>query len=436
MDYAACLNYIETFQKKKAPRENGRHLQVMEALLQRFGIDHRAFDIVQITGSCGKGSTAAFVSSVLREAGIAHGLFTGPHLSRYEERFAVDGKMISPDELAAVVSEIAETTSEADMRDAGHKHLMTLIAFLWFKKKGVRLIVYENGAGGASDPSNIFKPLVACLTEITLDHTKLLGDTIEAITSDKSAIIKPETKWAVCGMRNKSARRYMQTLEARSKACFLFIDRDYAVASGPSGLTYTGGGIALRGLRLGLKGHHQQQNAANALRIIECLREAGFAISERDMVRGLARVDFPGRMEERQWEGVPVILDGAHNPLELKALKESLHAAGFHPAVVLTSFVSGKNPADMLEALALPAAHYAVVPSPFAARRVPRTEVEAAFRTCGLSYTYYEELADAWTDALRRIKSGEGLLVTGSLYLVGAVRARFFAERREKVASR
>jgi dihydrofolate synthase / folylpolyglutamate synthase len=429
MDYQSCLEFLSQFHTKESPHENNRHLHVMEELFQVFQVDHSQMNIIQITGSCGKGSTAAFLSSILNASQISHGLFTGPHLICYEERFVIDNQMITQDEFTEIIEEIIEKTSEFDMQDVGHKHLMTLIAMLWFSRKEVPLVIFENGAGGASDPSNVFNPMIACLTEITLDHTHLLGETIEAITKDKAAIFKDSVKVPVCGMMNDVARKYLLDLESHFNRTFNFIYRDYDISLTCEGLTYKSALNVLTHLELGLSGEHQWQNAANALRMAEGLVELGYTINRGALINGLKQTILPGRFETFEEDDIKLILDGAHNPLELKALSRSLYKKRMDPQVILVSFASKKNVEEMLLALNKKNANYVIAPSPFIARQQARDAVEKVFKKLNLTYSYCDNVEDALTTARRRVTNGT-ILVTGSLYLVGRVRELLLKRKR------
>ncbi len=200
----------------------------MNELLELCSIHLEDFDFVQIAGSCGKGSTAHFISSMLHENEIPHGLFTGPHLQYYEERFRINHEQISREEFARIVLDIAgKLKSFPRFQEVGHMHMMILIALSFFKNHHIRLVIFENGVGGATDPSNVFSPLVAVLTEITLDHCHLLGNSIAEITQDKLEVIKKSTQYVVCGMENPEARELLYTKEKASNSSFVFYERDY-----------------------------------------------------------------------------------------------------------------------------------------------------------------------------------------------------------------
>nr|WP_239541019.1 Mur ligase family protein [Pullulanibacillus pueri] len=394
----------------------------MEHLLQLFNIDLEQFKIIQITGSCGKGSTAAFMASILKEAQISYGLFTGPHLIDYEERFVINGERMESDDFQRIVLRIKNTLGPRDLQDVGHMHLMILIALLWFLEHQIGLIVFENGAGGASDPSNVFKPMIACLTEITLDHMHLLGDTIEAITRDKAAIIKRETAAVICGMFNETARQELFTLERELSRQFAFIGRDFHCVEREEGFTYKSSHWQFDSLTPSLLGDHQYQNAANAIRVMEALSTLGFNVSEEAIIRGIRRTVWPGRLEKFSRRECAVYLDGAHNPFELKTLSHNLKTRSILPQLIMVSFASRKNIVAMLRALHFPQARYIVVPSPFVERRQSKEAVEAAFHEVNLDYIYAEGVAEAMGVVDSRLRPEETLLVTGSLYLVGEMR--------------
>ncbi|GGE44968.1 bifunctional folylpolyglutamate synthase/dihydrofolate synthase [Pullulanibacillus camelliae] len=421
MNHQECLQYLEAFYTRKTPRD-GRHLLVMERLLRRFAIYHHHFIFVQIAGSCGKGSTAAFISSMLTQAGLKHGLFTGPHLADYEERFAITGHNISRQEFIQVVDRIKRTLTQDDLQAVGHMHMMILIALLWFKEKGIKLVVFENGVGGAADPSNLFNPLVACLTEITLDHMHLLGDTIEAITIDKAAIVKPQTQAVICGMRHPIAREIMGKLERELEKSFTFFERDYDYQASEGAMNFKSKTIEAKQLMPSLPGQHQYQNASNAISVIEALRALGYNIPNSAMRCGVAQAKWPGRLERLSFGNGAVILDGAHNPFELATLHDSLICLNCEPSIIVISFASRKNSLEMLKALHFPQALYLVAPSPFLERRQSQQVVEAAFQQLGLNYKYDASLGKLLEWARASLKASEVLLVTGSLYLVGAVR--------------
>ena len=254
---------------------------------------------MQIAGSCGKGSTTFLLSSMLHENGFVHGVFTGPHLSKYEERFRMNDEQISEEEFSQIVLDIADRLrSYPRFQEIGHMHVMVLIALFFFKNHHIRLVIFENGVGGASDPSNVFNPIVAVLTEITLDHCHLLGSTIEEITEDKLHIVKNETQLVVCGMTNPAARAIAEAKEKEANQPFVFYGRDYHCGNVRTSVQsnqfdYKGIESNLNQLSLHLLGEHQVQNTANALAALECLAKLGYGFDEGKVRKAIESMSHP-----------------------------------------------------------------------------------------------------------------------------------------------
>lgn len=429
-DYVSALEFLNQFYERTINRKNKHHLELMSELLEQCSITLDDFDFVQIAGSCGKGSTAHFISSILRENNIKHGLFTGPHLEHYEERFQVNGQQISASEFAQIVMDIAEKLSDYPrFHEVGHMHIMILIALSYFKNHQIQLVIFENGVGGKSDPSNIFQPMIAVLTEITLDHCHLLGHSIEAITKDKLQIIKEGTSSVVCGMQNTEAREVLFNKEKNTAAFFFFYERDYGAQKITAGLQhnrfdYKGVKQTIRDIVLPLAGDHQIQNAANALATIECLAKKGVPFSAEKIRKGLERVFIPCRMEHVHHNGISFLFDGAHNSLELKTLKKNLQRLQVKVSNMIMTVSSNKDIQDMVQAIYLEGAEIYLVPNPFMERRVSFAEITSYLDTLNaVSYRTFPTIEAALNTLYEEAGKEEHVtLVTGSLYLVGRIK--------------
>ncbi|WP_047152319.1 bifunctional folylpolyglutamate synthase/dihydrofolate synthase [Aneurinibacillus tyrosinisolvens] len=427
MSYEQCLDYLTQFNTRVTDRRNGAHLKTMRELLALFGLDTAGYQIIQITGSCGKGSTAHFLSSMLAAHGIHHGLFTGPHLDTYEERFAYNGETIPASLFISFIEEIKarlETEYDAE-KSVGHMHVMVLIALMFFQKKGAGLLVFENGVGGESDPSNVFDPFISVITEITIDHSHLLGNTIREIVRNKAAIIKKSTAYAVCGMTEPQARIELQHAEnERISTRFLYWNREYEstireVTKAGSRFDYKGFSLSLDGVKINMPGRHQVQNASTALCVMEILRREGFGVEEEAVRKGLSSMRFSGRMEWREVGGRKILLDGAHNPLQLQALANYVKESGIERKRILVSFTSNRDMEETARLLAEMNAPFYAAPSPFKERRVGREDVERNFHKYGVGCTYCDTVEEAFRQAMSGLQEDEVLIVTGSLYLVG-----------------
>lgn len=429
-----AIAFLSQFNGRITRRDNGFHHTVMRELLALFAIDINQFDFIQITGSCGKGSTAHLISAVLTYHSYDHGLFTGPHLNDYEERFVCNGQQINREEFVSIVMDIKEKLNHYhNENEVGHMHVMILTALIYFKKRGIKLIVFENGVGGKTDPSNIIDPLIAVITEITLDHSHLLGSTIEEIIIDKSCIIKESTKYAICGMNNVQARNYLLKIEAHDVATFIFINRDYGFLLRQAEETgsifhYKGAHLQLENQKLPLLGAHQVQNASNALAVIEALMNLGYKL-EIDMIqKALNNVQIACRMEMIEKSGVNFLFDGAHNTLELRTLKENINALGLKVSHIILSISSNKDIEKMLDSIDFDDAEYIITPHPFLERNSNRQIIEQTFQSLGKNqFVYFSDLKGVMEHIDRHSTDNEIVVVTGSLYLVGYVKEFLFS---------
>lgn len=428
--YESAIQFLSHFYNRTINRKEKHHVQLMNELLELCSIDLDDFEFVQIAGSCGKGSTAHFISSMLHENEIPHGLFTGPHLQYYEERFQVNQELVSREEFAQIVIELAgKLKSYPRFPEVGHMHMMILIALSFFKNHHIRLVIFENGVGGAADPSNVFNPALAVLTEITLDHCHLLGHSIPKITQDKLEIIKDSTQYVICGMINPEARALLVEKEKASHSNFVFYERDYfsnnECADQQKNLfDYDGIEVNLNQIHLPLIGKHQIQNAANALAAVECLAKRGFFIDWEKVRRGLEQVSISCRMEFVDYDGITFLFDGAHNSLELQTLKRNIRSLNLNVTKLILTVSSNKDIRDMMQSIDIEGAEMLLVPNPFIERRVSFAEITAHLSTLNhISYRTFDSIESSLQYLYQAGSSqNEITLVTGSLYLVGRIK--------------
>lgn len=428
--YEEAIGFLSTFYNRTINRKNKHHVHMMNELLEHCSISLEDFEFVQIAGSCGKGSTAFLLSSILHENGIEHGMFTGPHLSHYEERFRINDQQIHQDEFSQIVLEVAkQLSSYPRFQEVGHMHVLVLIALQFFKNHHIRLVIFENGVGGASDPSNVFSPAVAVITEITLDHCHLLGNSIEEITKDKLQIIKDTTQFVVCGMKNPAARTIAEEIEKSAKPSFMLYERNYHSANVRTSLTcnqfdYKGSGLILNQIHLPLIGEQQVQNAANVLAVIECLSNLGYVFTEEKVRKGIVNLYIPCRMEMVKHQGITFLFDGAHNSLELATLKKNIQTLHLNISKMILTVSSNKDIREMIQSIYLEGAEILIVPNPFIERRVSFTEITSYLDTFEhVNYSTFENIESSLQFLYQKADSVQGIvLVTGSLYLVGRIK--------------
>jgi len=336
-------------------------LERMRALLRRLGDPHERVRLVHVTGTKGKGSTAAMLAAILRAAGYRVGLFTSPHLTDVRERIQVDDVLVTEAELAARMTELAPAVAAMDadgFPPPTFFEIGTALGFLHFAYRRCDLAVIEVGLGGRFDSTNVCRPLVSVVTSVGLDHTAQLGHTVEAVAEQKAGIIKPNVP-VVSGVTEPGPRAVVRQTAADQTAPlwehgadFVY---DYRPASdgGPSEVMISTPRGSYGRTPLGLLGKHQAHNAALAVAAADRLRDAGVHVPPSAVAAGLAGVRWPGRVEVISRSPV-VILDTAHNVPSAAALVQTL--AESFPRVrrkaVVFAVSSDKPVADILRVLA------------------------------------------------------------------------------------
>lgn len=364
-------------------------LENIRRLLDALGNPHRQLACIHVAGTNGKGSVSAMLDSVGRAAGLRTGLYTSPHLVRFNERIQVSGQPITDDEVLAGLDVIREAIARSGCTPTFFE-ITTALGFLHFFTRRVDLAIMETGLGGRLDATNLITPLVSVITSIDLDHQKILGDSRAKIAREKAGIIKP-------GVPVVSIA---QTADVRE-----VIDEVAASLSSP--VTYTTEPIT--DLQIGLAGSHQQLNAAVAR---DALAVAKLGISSDAFKTGLKSVFWPGRFQAL---GDRLTIDGAHNLAASQRLVETWRECypGVSPTIVFGG-LRDKDLDQMLSALAPIAARFFLVPV-----KNPRAEDLANIRLpSGISGVVFPEVQEA-VEAAKKL--AEPILVTGSLFLVGEV---------------
>ncbi|MBM4394872.1 MAG: bifunctional folylpolyglutamate synthase/dihydrofolate synthase [Deltaproteobacteria bacterium] len=384
-------------------------------LLARLGHPERAFPSVLITGTNGKGSTAAFLAAILAAEGREVGLFTSPHLVDVRERVRIGGALLPADGFAACGEEVRAAGVRVTYFEA-----LTAIGFLAFARAGVDVAVVEVGMGGRLDSTNTIAPLVSVLTNVSMDHSHFLGDTLDAIAAEKVEVARRRRPFVTAvadGPFDRVVGPRLAALAARP----LRLGRDFRAGWGPDGtLSFTGRVAALTGLCPSLAGAFQADNAACALAAAEALREDGLGASDAAMRAGIAAASWPGRMQ-RLSTRPDVILDGCHNPGAADRLAETLLASPpARPLVLVHASRPDKDFRAVLGRLA-PLCD-AVVETSIPGLAEPAV-LAAACRDAapGVPVEAMPDLASAL--ARGRALAGEAgtVLIAGSLYLAGAV---------------
>lgn len=412
-----------------APRWQNRKpgLDRMAALLALLGDPQKQLRFVHITGTNGKGSTAAMLAAVLTAAGYSTGLFTSPHLRRYNERIRVDGREISDGELSALLEEVRPLLARLGEKPSQFE-LLTALGLLYFQRKGCDLAVLEVGMGGRLDPTNVIPvPEAAVITAVGLDHTAYLGTTVPQVAGEKAGIIKPGCE-VILSHQN---REVLDVVAARCADTGARL-----TVTAPEALTVTAHSLDgqrfsyrdRQDLRIALLGPYQTQNAAAALDAADALCRRGWTIPEEAIRRGLASACWPGRFEVLQ-RRPDLIVDGAHNPNGAAALADCLRTyLPNRPVTFVMGVMADKDSAGMLNLMA-PLARSFVTVTPDSSRALDAAALASDIRSrFGLTVRDAGTVEDGVALALADAGPEDAVCVFGSLYQVGTVRAMFGRE--------
>lgn len=418
-------------------------------LLAHLGDPHLAFPVVHVTGSAGKGSTATMVAAILRAAGLRTGLFTSPHLQTFIERVDVDGTLIPPDSFAETVLGLDPLVRKmhVEVLDGvgfGRPSLVE-VAFAagmkHFAGERCDAVVVEAGLGGRTDYSNVFdaKP-VSVITNVDYEHRERLGWSLRTIAAEKAAIIRGAGEFVVTAAARREAVDVIAARCAESGARLWRYGHDVrarVTSADASGSTFSirAPDMEVHGLRLPLAGAHQVTNAAVAIAAALAFGEAqGVAIDERSVREGLAAVWLPGRMELMQ-RSPRLLLDSAHNPLEARRLAEELRARWLDAGTrlhLVVGILADKDQASMVRSLATVADRVTVTQPPLGERTGdPQRMIRLFQQVLGPANVAFEPShMRALETAIGDAAANDLVCVTGSMFLVGAVRERWVPEQR------
>lgn len=423
MTSAEAISYIEnyTWSITRLGLERTREL------LCRLGDPQKELKFVHVAGSNGKGSTCAMLDAILRKAGYKVGLYISPYIQDFCERMQVDGENI-PGETLAAITERVRWAADAMEDHPSQFELVTAIAMEYFREERCDIVVLEVGMGGALDSTNaIDAPEVAVITNIGLEHTEYLGDTLEKIAATKAGIIKPgcacvcydgapevtDVVRAVCAQKNVPF-----TCAGRFPVKMLRQDLDGQVFS-RNGREY----------RLALLGPHQTSNAAVVLETVEALRGRGWHIPEEAVLAGLREVKWPARFEILSRKPL-FILDGGHNPQCAEALVDTVGALlPGRRIVFLTGVLADKDYPRIME-LMMPRAQEFVCLTPVSDRALPADALAEYLTQRGAKAQACADIPTGIRMALTAAGEDGAVIAFGSLYLAGAVRTAFSSARR------
>lgn len=423
MGYPGALAYLEslgTFGIQLG-------LKRIEALLAQLDHPERKFRSVHVAGTNGKGSTTAYLASIMTEAGIRTGMYISPHLHDYPERMKINGEEITPQQFADTIDAVrqaAELIQASGMESPTEFEVLTAAAFLWFAEQQAEIVVVEVGLGGLLDSTNVIAPMISLITNVTLDHMDRCGNTVEAIAEHKAGIIKQGIP-VITGATGGALTVIEQTAKIKGSACYIlghdfFVD-DFGYESGRQHFSLRIHSDKPEVYRSRILGRHQADNAALAIRACQLLAQKEPRLTQRAIAEGIGKAFWPARFEII--EGTPpVILDGAHNPDGIRVLRQTLNDLyPDRPMVFLFGVLADKDYIQMMRLLFQPIDSVVVVrPNSERAAQASRIAEEIT------EYVSAVQVADSIVAGLRQARLWAGpdgiVCVAGSLYMIGEAR--------------
>jgi dihydrofolate synthase/folylpolyglutamate synthase len=427
MDYREALDYLLSFADfERSGRFHDRpDVAPMRDLLRRLGDPHNGRLTIHVAGSKGKGSVAAMVESVLRSAGITTGLYTSPHLHSYCERITLNGEPIVEDDFAGLTARLRPVV-EAARAELGERRfvtfdLLTALGFLAFQQHGVQAQIVEVGLGGRVDSTNVFRaPDISVITPLSLEHTAVLGDTIERIAREKAAIIRPGSSVVLAPQPHSAAAAIITDAAATAGAPVVRVAERYRWRRLSHDLRGQGFLLSAPGgdlrVRLPLLGEHQMENAATALACVDTLRNEGFAIPDAAAIQGFAEVSWPCRMEVLS-ERPLVVADGAHNRDSARLFARSLSDYFARTrALLIVGASADKDVSGLAEELAPVADGVIAVPASHP-RAMPPERIAAAFANVGVHSDVANSVGEALDGAMAQVQEAGVICLVGSLFV-------------------
>ncbi len=435
MDYPGALRYLLSLGRElAAPTQAAAtkfNLDNITVLLERLVRPDRAYPTIHIAGTNGKGSTAAFIESILRQAGFRTGLNTSPHLERINERFRINGDEISDDLFAETFTRIhaviEELLAEGKLRvHPTYFECVTALAFEVFARERVEFGVIEVGLGGRLDATNIITPVVSVITRIDFDHENFLGHSLREIAGEKVGILKhgvpvvsapqfPEAQEILRARASELHSPLLETAQAfrvdqeqRQDGCIHATVTELA-----TGTVFS--------LAPQLPGRFQLQNALNAVAAARVLQAKDYAISEENIQRGIANARWPGRLEKLQSQP-GLYLDGAHNPSAARELAHFLEENFASRRIILIYGAMRDKAVDEVTGLLFPLAAEVIFTQPNNPRAISAAQLAQMAGHHAARFTVVDHAEAALDHALCNVGPNDAIFITGSLYLVGQLR--------------
>jgi len=435
MNYDEAVRYLLSLGRElAAPTQAAAakfNLENITVLLERLGRPDRAYPCVHIAGTNGKGSTAAFVEAILRDAGFRTGLNTSPHLERINERIRINGEEVSDEIFAETFTRIhaliEELLAEGKLRaHPTYFECVTALAFEVFARERVEFGVIEVGLGGRLDATNVITPVVSVITRIDFDHENFLGHSLPEIAVEKLGIVKhgvtvvsaPQLEEVQELVRARAKELHAPLVEVEEAFVTVSEHTERGCVSAAVKVVETGEELQIE---LRLPGRFQLQNALNAAAAARILQARGFRVTNENIERGIAAAVWPGRLERLQ-ERPDIYLDGAHNPGAARELAKFLEENFGGRCVHLLYGAMRDKAVDEVSGILFPHAAEVIFTQPGTPRAVSAAQLAEMAGHHAARFSVIPDAEKALEAALAKARPEDAIFVTGSLYLVGQLR--------------
>lgn len=397
-------------------------LERMHELLEHLNVSHENLPFVHIAGTNGKGSTLNYLKNIMMEQGYRVGTFTSPHIESIKERIMINDEYIEEEEFLALFRKVMQVIEGMEQEDVypTQFEILTIIALMYFQEKKPDLVIMETGLGGRLDSTNVITPLLSIITNVSFDHTNILGNTIREIATEKAGIIK-ENSFVVTGVKDGEALFVIQHT-AKDKGSELYILGDqFSVVDQPVNqegekFSYSFGDNRFEDVELEMIGKHQIDNAACAITAAILLKEKyDFSLTEENLRNGLQKAVWKGRLEQIS-KSPAIIVDGSHNEEGINTLIETLQSRYADKKIIfVTAALADKDVSSMINKLEKVAHH--IIFTQFTMDRALEAE-EFAKHCRNVSYRVFEDYEAALEESLKMADKDSVVVVTGSLYFL------------------
>jgi dihydrofolate synthase/folylpolyglutamate synthase len=396
------------------------------ALLDALSSPNRQLRIMHVAGSKGKGTTAAFLANILTDCGLRTGLSTSPHLHSFRERIAIDGESISREQFGTVAGQVVEAASRIErsrpeLGDVSAFEILVAMSLLHFAGEQCDFAVLEVGLGGRFDNTNVVLPEVSVITTLELEHTAILGPTIQDIAWNKGGIIKPGTP-VVSSRQAPEATAVLEDIARSQHTRLLLGGRDWDWQGSSRDFRFWNGQSSLEHLAIQLPGPHQIENAATALAAVMLLSGEGLPPTISTIRSGLGRTSLPGRFEVVERHGRQIVLDGAHTPRSARLLLDALEGIGIVDPSIVAGFLRDKDMAGLVTLLAERSSHLFLAPIENPRGATFDDLVTHAGLVSGETVEVFAAIEEAWRAALQTTVPDCPIVVTGSMSVVARIR--------------